>query len=267
MFLHSVSPTGDYTSIDVTALPVWRLGLAARAPSADKDVTLVALVFTYPANVPSGVNRIVLATVDTKTPGEAEGITRIGLPYLDLDQNRKRLHEASKSLFNVEAIRKEADVIAAKISQLADLYHGILDALGASKGDNKDLSATIGLPLKGELEGWKFAVTHDRFEQWRGAKNTFKPANAPIIDLSTPVGIAAPAAPSMGAPPPVGSQPPPPPRPPTREERRKAEAKAAPVASPVAPPAPLKSDTPAGVPEDIPAPDGEPPVLTVEDDV
>ncbi len=115
MFLHSVSPTGAHTSIDLSAIPVWRLEISAKAinQGPDQKPSYVALMFAYSANVPSGTSRITIAAVDTKTPGEAEGIAGPGLPYLDLEQNRRRLHEAAKALFNVEAIRKEADVIAA----------------------------------------------------------------------------------------------------------------------------------------------------------
>ncbi len=259
MFLHSVSPTGDYTNIDLSMLPLWRLGIAAKSFHADKSVSHVALMFAYPANVPGGVNRIVLAAVDTKVPGEAEGIAGVGLPYLDLEQNRRRLHEAAKSLFNIESVRKEADVIAAKVSQLADIYHAVLDALGTAKGAvSSDLSAPIGAPLKGELDGWKFAVTHERFDQWRGGPNNFKPANAIAADLSSPLAQAAPVATAIGAPPAPGTKQPPAIRGPTREERRKAEARGAPASE--APPT-----APQVTPPDA-TDDPAPPEIQVEDD-
>ncbi len=266
MFLHSVSPTGDYTNIDMSGMPLWRLGIAARAINQPKDglSSHVALMFTYPANVPGGVNRIVLAAVDTKAPGEAEGIAGVGLPYLDLEQNRRRLHEAAKSLFYIEAVKKEADVIATRISQLADAYHAILDALSVGKGaSTSDLSAPVGIPLKGELEGWKFAVTHERFDQWRGAAPNFRPANAAIADLSALLPQAAGAS-AIGAPPATGVPQPPPPRAPTREEKRKAGAKAAPSA-PVAPIVPAAPEVLPSAPPATPD-DNEPPVLQVEDE-
>ncbi len=233
MFLHSVSPTGDYTNIDLAALPLWRIGLGAKSMSHTKDgsITHVVLILGYPANVPGGVSRIILAAVDTKTSNEAEGIAGVGLPHLDLEGNRRRLHEAAKSLFNIEELRKEADVISAKISQLADLYHGIIDACGAEKATNTDLSAPISSVFKGELEAWRFAVTPGRFDPWRGLPNTFKPANAvatlgslsvPPPIASAPVApIASPQNPPPNIPPPPGANYPSPQRA-SRESRRKA---------------------------------------------
>jgi hypothetical protein len=193
----------------------------------------VALMLAYPANVPGGINRITLAAVDCKVANQAEAIASVGLPALDLDSNRKRLHESARCLHSVDEIKKDAEAIAGRIAQLADLYHGVLDATTIVPGGaSLDLSAPIASTFKGEIEGWKFAVTPGRFDKWRALPDTFRAANAPAAGLDVPVPAAAQ---SMGAPPAPNTKAPPIPKVASRESRRKAAAQVPVVETPPAP--------------------------------
>jgi len=224
VYLHVIAPNGTYTCIDLVTLPVWRLELGAKAIGAGA-ASHIALMLAYVA--PTGPQRVVIAAVDTKSADDAPAIADVGFPNGTKDGDRARLHEAAKSLHNVESLRKEADGIAQRVALLADLYHGFLDALVEVRGGALD--TPLGPPLKGTIEGWRFALTAARFESWRDAADQIA---MPVESAKEDRAAAPPSAP----PPPAA----PVPRRPSREQLRKATAPAPattePLPEPVEPP-------------------------------
>lgn len=198
MFLHVITPQGSYTSLDLDALPVWRLELGVAAvPSCDatrpvEPASLIALCLSYIAG--GAKARAIIAAVDTKSPSDVIALVDTGLPYAQLARDRERLIESAKALYNVDAVRKEADEIIKKIAKLADIYHAFLDALGDVKASDGTFARSVGPKVKGVLEGWQFALTADRFDNWRKSPNTlwarederFDAPPAPKTDVEVP---------------------------------------------------------------------------------
>jgi hypothetical protein len=158
---------------------VWRLELGVKAilpgfqaQSPEKE-THIALLLGYPSG--DRLQRVIVAAVDSRSADNAPAIAAAGFAQGNLDADRSRLHDAAQVLCNVEELKKEADDIAVNIAALADLYYAILDGITKSEAEDKGLSSETSLPLKGELCGWKFAVTYRRFDPWRTAPATFAP--------------------------------------------------------------------------------------------
>jgi hypothetical protein len=258
MYLHGISAQGNYTCIALADLNVWRLELGVKAivPPLTKarpsDETHIALLLGYPNG--EHPQRIIIAAVNSRSADNAPAIAAAGFQNADLDSNRARLHDAAKVLCNVDELKKEADDIAVGIAALADLYHAILDALVAPEVQDTGLSSTAGPPLKGELAGWRFAITRKRFDPWRDAPATFKPKALQLLAAVAPSVTAPAPSPGTGAPlaqvPAPGTPRPGAVRRPTREQARRQGA--APEA-PTAPTAPAAGD--ADLPDEGDAPD------------
>lgn len=241
MFLHVVSPAGAYTSIDLIHLPLWRLWLMSKG-------SMLTLVLSYDTGGTRG--DAIVAQVDVVNPDEAKNIAAVGIVDLNKDVSRARLEEAAKVLYNHENTRKEAELIVPKVGKLADIYFGILDAMADGPAADSALNTSIGAMLKGELSGYRFAVTAARFEPWRTGKDTIGLSNAGSVSAGfgltlAPTAAANPATTSPGGKPPDESQPKPPSL--SRENKRNAaaaKAKAAPVnPEPAAPIVSESSDT------------------------
>lgn len=210
MFVHAITPQGAYTLLDLDALPVWRLELAAFQPPIgppDRLATMLAVAISY---VAAGSKvRTVLAGVDFKSADDAIAVVNIGLPHMDLTANRDRLSEAAKVLYNVDAYRKEAPTIVPQVARLADLYHAVVDAISSDVVGSAatSLTASTGPRVKGVLCDWKFAITSRRNDTWRTARDTLWNTDNGGFSFVAPTQSPAGHTTSLGGAPPAGNEP------------------------------------------------------------
>jgi hypothetical protein len=260
VFLHVISPTGARSSLDLVALPIWRLELAAMVPvphppvnpGEKPETTALGLRMSYVAG--GAITWATIASVDVKSIGDALAIAEVGFPTFDHAGDKARVMESAKALYNNEDMRKAADEIIPKVGLLADAYHGILDALDGLHQTGGTLEQ-VGPLVRGTIDGWQFAITTLRFEPWRTNPSTISaPGASPSMDLSVPapggkVGVKG----SLGGAPPKDGEEMPgrqsrASKERAREERlakEKAEAAAKASAAPVAPSEPTPSTPPA----------------------
>jgi hypothetical protein len=253
VFLHVISPTGAYSSLDLIALPIWRMELAAMVPvphpqaepGQRPETTALGLRLSYVAG--GAITWATIASVDVQSTGDALAIAEVGFPALDHASNKTRVMESAKALYNNENMRKAADEIIPKVGLLSDAYHAILDALTGLQGSAGPLDR-VGPLVRGTIDGWHFALTILRYEPWVTNTSTIQsPSAVASIDLSVPVvGVKGALG---GAPPKPGDEFPGrasrASKERAREERlakEKAEAAAKASAAPVEPVEPVSSD-------------------------
>jgi hypothetical protein len=161
MYLTVINPTGGITSLDLTAFPSVRLELAATKAQGDNGA--VAIGMRYPTGAGGSAFAIICA-LNCKVPlGEVEAIATPGLPCSSRTANKERLRESFKVLYNSASAAKAVEELVAASAKLVDCYHDILEACwGGLGGDLAALQAT-GPAAKGELEGWRWALTKTRF--------------------------------------------------------------------------------------------------------
>ena len=273
MFLHVISPTGAYSCLDLVALPAWRLDLAPVVPvpapqAAPNEKSALGLRLSYLAG--GAVAWAIIAAVDVRSPDDAIAIAEVGLVAGEHQTDKVRINEAAKALYNNESVRKEADTIIPQVAALVDVYYGLLGAF-ADVGTIEGQFGHVGPKYKGELAGWRFAITTLRFEPWRQLANT-----TPSGDRAPPApdDLAAPIVPAISATSPrvntLGGKPPKPDeeypgrskrpsREKLRQERAQAEVPASPLPStpPVEPVAEQAAPVSSAVPASSTSPDAD----------
>lgn len=162
MFLSVINPLGQAASLDLVRLPVWRLEMRAMQYSGGPTAGLALGIAYSPDGVTGAFATI--ACLDCKVPGEdVKPIAALGFPRGDRLGDKERLREALKVLHNSLPSGKEAEEVGARSVKLVDFYHDILNACWGFKGPLQAISAN---GAKGELDGWRWALTPHRFDSW-----------------------------------------------------------------------------------------------------
>jgi len=175
MFLTVRNPHGEVVSLALNELPVWILELRAtryrqQAPTeqppegedAPKD---------EPRTLALGIVSVVagakvfnpIAAIDLKTAnGEVGTIAADGFARSTATANKEHLRDRLNMLHNgATGSASAVDELIAKASVLADIHGAVCKALW---GTQSSLDASAAALLKGEFEGWMYAITRTRFE-------------------------------------------------------------------------------------------------------
>lgn len=210
MFLTVLNPHGEITSMALTDLPVWMLELRATryhqpkpegegAPNEGRTLALgiVSVVSGALTFIPIAGIDLVLAT------GEVGSIAADGFSKGSPAANKESLRDRLGMLHNgASQSASQVDELIPKASGLADVHASILKALW---GTQQGIDQSAGILLKGEFEGWRYAITRTRFEA------VFTPSLAAAEGMGTVPGLS------------LGGRPPPPTEAPARGgSRRKA---------------------------------------------
>lgn len=174
MFLTVQNPHGEVISLALTDLPVWSLELRAtryhqakpepvpegeEPPKNEPQTLALGIVF-----VTGGATVFQpLAAIDLgSAKGEVGTIAGEGLGKGSAAANKESLRDRLGMLHNgaSESASKVDDLIA-KASVLADIHAQIVRSLW---GTQSTLDSSAAALVKGEFEGWKYAITRTRFE-------------------------------------------------------------------------------------------------------
>ncbi len=202
MFLTVQNPHGEVISLALTDLPVWSLELRAtryrQVPPPqpeeggermkDEPRTLgLGIVFVTGG---SQVFQAIAAIDLVLTTGEVGTIASDGLGKGSAAANKESLRDRLGMLHNGGSESASTiDERIAKASTLADIHAAIVKALWAT---TTALDASAAALVKGEFEGWRYAITRTRFEA------VFTPGMTAAEGMGTPPGLG------------LGGRPPPP---------------------------------------------------------
>ncbi len=190
MFLTVISPLGLITSLDLLATPIWRLELRAQ-PWLATDAKALALGVSYSSQ---GAFMVICAINCQVTDDTVEPIAKLGFPEKDRVLNKERLREAMKALINAGILAKDVDAISVASAGLVDAYFDIQRAMW---GMNPSLNS-LGPAAKGDMQGWRWALTRERFSAWLGDTLTAAAGMGPAPGAVTPY-----VAPPVVVPPPA----------------------------------------------------------------
>src|ERR1700677_3666845 len=163
MYLSVINPLGLALSLDLVSLPVWRIEMREMQVPGSSSKGL-ALGVAYPAPVPTGGTFTAIACLDCRIDGDdVKPIAGVGFPRGDRLGDKERLREALKVLHNSMSNGKDVEEICAKSAKLVDFYHDILTACWGFKPALQTISTN---GAKGELDGWRWALSPHRFDAW-----------------------------------------------------------------------------------------------------
>jgi hypothetical protein len=201
VYVSILSPIGHASSLDLSALPLWRLELREMVvPATALKVKGLALGVAFPAA--TGTSAFVsIVCLNCKIPGEdLQLIAAEGLPKVDRVGNKEHLRDALKVLVNSLPI-KEMEEVGAKSARLVDTYYEILEAIWGPPPRAQ---------VTGELDGWRWAIGAERFAHWDAkapAVSNVSALNAApavrVVDVNAP----PPTAPMTMGPPPSAVKP------------------------------------------------------------
>jgi hypothetical protein len=163
MHLTVIKPTAEITSLDLEHLPVWQLRMEVVPGASDDRKACLALGIRYLApGTKDGTAFVQVLSINCKCHADdLLPVQRIGFPQ-DRATAKDRLKESLKVLYNAAMPAKDVDEILPKAGFLVDAYFDIRNALF---GQDQALAAP-GPVAKGELDGYRWAVTRKRFESW-----------------------------------------------------------------------------------------------------
>lgn len=195
MHLAIINPIGLATSLDLHALAVWRLELRVQDWPGGTGQKGLALGVAYPSN---GVGAFtVIAAINCLVTGpEVDPIAKLGFEKADRSENKARLKESLKALFNADLKKELIEEVIGKSGHLVDAYH---DIVGAMWANNTPLSGGVGPFCKGAVDGWRWALLRERFSNWIIPGGDGAAAGVTIIPPSPAVSPTAGAAPTLGA--------------------------------------------------------------------
>ena len=201
MHLTVIKPTAEITSLDLEHLPVWqlRMEIVNSAVHADKAALALGIRYLAPGSK-DGTCFVQIMVLECKCQlSDLMPVIRIGFPP-DRALAKDRLKESLKVLYNSPLPAKEVDEILPKSGVLVDAYFNIRDGMF---GKTPALAA-LGPIASGEHDGYRWAITRQRFESWP----TASPAGAdcPPPPGAEPETIVIPGAvPGGSVPPPPGT--------------------------------------------------------------
>ena len=193
MFLTVLNPHGEVISLALTDLAVWSLELRATKyrqvpppqqeeggevmPDKPRTLALGIVFITDAGQVFQPIAAIDLAC----TTGEVGTIASDGLGKANAAENKASLRDRLGMLHNGGSESATAiDERIAKASGLADVHATIVRALW---GTAVSLDASAATVVKGEFEGWRYAITRTRFEP------VFIAGAAAVEGMGTPPGL------------------------------------------------------------------------------
>ncbi len=160
MYLTVISPVGFACTLDLDALALWRFEMR---PIQLTHVSTKGLAIGIGYVTAGTIGFAVVSAIDCKVMGdELKPVAEIGLPAGERHADKERVREALKALHNTGMPRQEVETIIASSAGLVDCYHDIVQALW---GFNKALNS-VGPVAQGAVEGWRWALTQDRFSPW-----------------------------------------------------------------------------------------------------
>lgn len=178
MYLVVINPIGLVTSLDLLALPVWRLETRAIEWPGSTTKAL-ALGIAYVNAGTTGFAAIAAINCLVESKDAVDPIAKLGLPGGEAGPMKERLREGIRSLINADVNTKDVDDMVLAASTLVDAYQSIMTAMW---GFTPPL-AQMGADAKGELQGWKWALmSTKRYSSWL--------ANAAGISVPTPTASA-----------------------------------------------------------------------------
>lgn len=163
MHLTVIKPTSEVTSLDLARLPVWQLRMEVAANSSgDGKASLCVGIRYLTGGTQDGTAFVQILAINCKCQAtDLAPVIKIGFPQ-DRTAAKERLRESMKVLYNASMPAKDVEEVLPKTGLLIDTYFNIRDAL---YGKSPALE-NLGPVASGEAEGYRWAITRQRFESW-----------------------------------------------------------------------------------------------------